>query len=1436
MRLKVILVGLTTSAVLNCHYNLSAQKSSPPTGTGQSVRFERISLEQELSQSTVYCMLQDSKGFMWFGTEDGLNKYDGYTFTVYKHDPENPNSLSNNEVRSIYEDQSGALWVGTVGGLNKLVPNENEEAHPKFLHYKNNPDNPNSLSHNAILSIYEDRSGGLWIGTEDGLNKLVPGESQEAPPKFIHYNNDPENPSTLSHSVIRSIYQGRSGALWIGTEGGLNKLVPNENKESPPTFVHYKNDPDNPNSLSHNVIRAIYEDGSGALWIGTEGGLNRFDREQQTFTHYKHHPDHPHSLSHDAIRSVYEDQSGVLWIGTWGGGLNALDPRLNQGKKQPFTHYKNDPDTPNSLSHNRVRSIYQDRSGVLWIGTEDGLNKFDRKKAKFIHYKHDPDNPNSLNNDVVWSIFEDRSGILWIGTWGGGLNRFDREQNTFTHYEHNPNNRHSLSDNVVWSIYEDRSGGLWIGTKGGLNKVIQNETKGSHPEFIHYTNNPHNPNSLSSNNVRSIREDQSGTLWVGTHGDGLNKLVPSKNAGSPPTFIHYKANPDNPNSLSNNNVWSIHEDQSGSLWIGTWGGGLNKLIPNENAGDSPVFRHYTSDPDNRKSLSNNRVLSIYEDHTGVLWIGTAFGLNKLVPSENAGSPPTFIHYTEQNGLPNDVIYGILEDNQGNLWLSTNKGLSKFNPQSGTFKNYDTRDGLQSDEFNVGAYHKSRNGEMFFGGVNGFNAFYPDQVEDNPHVPPIVITAVKRFDEIVKRDISATDEINLSYKDKYLTLEFVALHYTIPEKNQYAYRMEGFDEDWIYAGTRRVASYTNLDPGNYVFKVRGSNNDGVWNEDGVSMRITITPPPWQTWWAYMLYAIFVVGALYGIRRYELNRIRLKNQLKLEHMEAEKLKELDHLKSRFFANISHEFRTPLTLILGPIEHAISKISNKATKSQLRTAFHNAHRLLRLINQLLDLSKLEAGGSELKARCRNLIPFLKGVVFTFESLANKKQITLDFTTDYPHLNVYFDAEKLEEVFYNLLSNAIKFTPDGGTVSVTVDNAPIPPRGGTWGGVSGFIQITVSDTGIGIPADRLPHIFDRFYQATEMEKATGTLQDRAYQTGTGIGLALARELVELHYGDIAVNSEEGKGTQFIVTLPLGKDHLKEGEIADEFEKSHLEGEKSVLPPTVEAHPASEARIPITSTDSIEDREILLIVEDNPDVRAYIRQHLETNYTIIEAADGADGFEKAADAIPDVMISDIMMPEMDGYELCHALKNDQRTSHIPVILLTAKAGEQNKLHGLKTGADDYLTKPFSSRELSLRVKNLIEQRRKLRERYSREVILKPAEIAITSMDEQFLNRVKEVVEEYLGDEDFTVEELGHEVGMSRVQLHRKLRALTNQSASQFILSMRLQRAVDLMKRDAGTLAEIAYSVGFNTPNYFAKCFRKQFGCAPSEYREKLSR
>lgn len=857
-------ICLTVLIYLNLSLNLYAQMND--------IKFERISIEQGLSQATVWAIMQDSKGFMWFGTADGLNKYDGYSFTVYNHDPRDSTLISNNTIIAIYEDKSGTLWIGTRGGGLNRFDRETE----KFTHYGHDPSNTNSLSDNHILSIHEDKAGALWIGTEYGGFNKFDRETE----RFEPYKHDPANPNSLSSDHIVRICEDKTGVLWIGTNNGLNRF----DKEHK-SFTHYQNSPADANSLSHNQINAIYEDKSGTLWIGTDNGLNKlvlsekegYDiSERVNFVHYQHDPMNPNSLSDSMIRSIYEDKAGNLWIGTAKGGLNKLvlspdsSGRGSDKEKVTFVHYKHNPYDPNSLSSNNVRSIFEDKSGVLWIGTDGkGLNKYVSLKKKFVHYKNDPYDPNSLSDNYVYAICQDKDGTFWIGTIGGGLNKFDREREIFTHYINDPSDPNSLSHNSVLSICESRHEGtksLWIGTSGGLDKLVLSPDsigKGFDKEkdqFMHYKHDPANPNSpksLSDNTVTSIIEDKSGNLWIGTYG-GLDKFDREKKQ-----FVHYKHEPANLNSLSKGRIRSIFEDKSGTLWIGTEGGGLNKFnLSNEQ------FMHYEHDPANLNSLSNNYIFSIYEnssDSGSILWIGTnGGGLNKLVLSETEGfdgEKQKFIWFTQKNGLPSNVVYGILGDKHGNLWLSTNKGLSKFNPRTETFRNYDVNDGLQSNEFNKGAYFKSGNGEMFFGGINGFNSFYPDSIKDNPYIPPVVITKFNKFNKTVKSDISDTEEIDLSYRDKYLSLEFVALDYTNPQQNQYRYRMKGFDEDWIDAGTRRFATYTNLDPGEYVFNVTGSNSDGRWNELGVSVRIVIKPPFWETWWFIILSAVFLIAMGY-----------------------------------------------------------------------------------------------------------------------------------------------------------------------------------------------------------------------------------------------------------------------------------------------------------------------------------------------------------------------------------------------------------------------------------------------------------------------------------------------------------------------------------------------------------------------------------------------
>ncbi|MEQ8995883.1 MAG: two-component regulator propeller domain-containing protein [Coleofasciculus sp. B1-GNL1-01] len=755
------------------------------------LKFEHITVKDGLSQSGVATIIQDNQGMMWFGTQDGLNKYDGYNFTVYKRKEDSSISLSDNFILSLYEDHLGTIWIGTEnGGLNEF-----DRTTEKFTHYIHDSHNLKSISSNYVSSIYEDSWGKLWVGTGGG---------------------------------------------------GLNQF----NRETH-QFTHYTHNPDDSNSLSNNTVLSIYEDSWGKLWVGTDGGgLNQFNRETGQFIHYTHNPNDSNSLSNNTVSSIIEDRFGNLWLATSSWQVNSYGTALDkfEPKIEKFTHYTHDPANPNSLSDNIVGYIFRGNSEILWFGTGfSGIDKLDTKERKFVDYKHDPAIQQSLIDNHISSIYDSGSGLVWIGTYNKGLDKFDRETEQFTSYTHNSDKQNSLSSDNIWSIYEDHSSIVWIGTGGGgLNKFDQKTG-----QFTYYTNDKDNPHSLNDDYIWSIYEDHFGVLWIGTFHGGLNKFDRETER-----FTHYKYDPNDPYSLSDNNIFFIYEDYENILWIGTVNGGLNKFDR-----ETEKFTRYTHNPNNPNSLSYDRVLSINEYPAGTLWIGTyGGGLNKFdIATE------TFTHYTENDGLPSNSVVGILADDNGNLWLSTGNGLSKFNPEAETFRNYDVGDGLQGNEFDgVKAYAKTKDGAMLFGGLNGFNLFYPDQVKDNPHIPPIVITDFRIFDKSVQLNpaISVAKEIKLSYKDDFFSFKFAALDYTNPEKNQYAYKLEGFDHDWIYSGTRRYASYTNLDPGTYTFRVKGSNNDGVWNEEGTSLTITIIPPPWKTGWAYTLYGIAIFGAIYG----------------------------------------------------------------------------------------------------------------------------------------------------------------------------------------------------------------------------------------------------------------------------------------------------------------------------------------------------------------------------------------------------------------------------------------------------------------------------------------------------------------------------------------------------------------------------------------------
>ena len=813
--------------------------SSPQTqfSPGQHLRFERFSLEQGLSQSTVFSMLQDSLGFLWFGTEDGLNKYDGYNFTVFKHDPENPNSLGGNWVQALLEDDSGRLWIGTSdGGLDNY-----DKKLGQFTHYRNDPRDPTSLSDDEITALYQDQNGVLWIGTGGGgLDSLELSEAdgiEKENEQFIHYQHDPEDPNSLSSNLVSAIYEDQVGMLWVGTEdGGLNRFD-SENER----WWHYVNDPGDPWSLGHNTITAISEDQFGALWIGTGGGgLDRFDRVNERFIHYLHDPDEQGSLSSDDVAVIFQDRDGELWIGTRDAGINWFDPDT-----ETFAHYRNDPGNTHSLSSNLVLSIFQDREGVLWFGTiGGGVNKQNMGWRNFALYQNDPDNPNSLGDNMVRSFYQDDHGALWIGTMFGGIDRFDRETGDWRHYRHDPDDPSSLSDDWISVIYEDRSGVLWIGTASGLDKFDpQTET------FAHYQAEPDGPPGSPSNDVRTIYDGKEGEFWIGTKG-GLYRFDRQEESWSHP----FRHDPGDPDSLSEDWVFSFLEDRQGRIWIGTLGGGLNRFDP-----ETKTFTHFKNVPGDPQSLSSNIVVSIVQDQEGTLWIGTGGGIDRFDPVTEV-----FTHYREKDGMPNNSVYCIVEDRGGHLWVSTNKGLSNFDPQKETFRNYEVMDGLQSNEFNSIACLKSDSDEVFFGGIDGFNAFFPDQVVDNPTIPPVVLTSLAQNGEEVDLGIAVdrVAEVTFKWPEDSFDFEYAALSFADPEKNQFAYYLEGFEETWNEVGTRRYGQYTHLPGGTYTLRVKGSNNDGIWNEAGTAVKVTIVPPFWETWWFRGILFIALVGVVFG----------------------------------------------------------------------------------------------------------------------------------------------------------------------------------------------------------------------------------------------------------------------------------------------------------------------------------------------------------------------------------------------------------------------------------------------------------------------------------------------------------------------------------------------------------------------------------------------
>jgi signal transduction histidine kinase/DNA-binding response OmpR family regulator/sugar lactone lactonase YvrE len=978
--------------------------------------------------------------------------------------------------------------------------------------------------------------------------------------------------------------------------------------------------------------------------------------------------------------------------------------------------------------------------------------------------------------------------------------------NMFEHYGLDEDDPHTISSNDINDIFEDQDGMVWFATFSGLNRYDPLTNK-----FTRFQHDPNDRETISSNEVEAIFEDSHGTYWVGTR-NGLNIMDTEKGR-----FIRYLPDNADSGSILGFQFRVIYEDKQGELWFG--GNYLERLNRNDTS-----FIHYLLD----FSSSFVNIYDIQEDDSTNLWLASLQG--GLIQLKR--NTMTFRTMSMYHGLPSNYISAVEIDDNGDIWAGSNRGFSRIRYDTREVRNFDIADGLLNLDIVDRSGFKDKDGWLYFGSRDGIVYFHPDSIKDNTHVPPVHITGLNIGDERKNFDkpLYELSSIELQYNENDISFDFVALDYVNPQKNQYAYMLEGYDEDWRYAGNRRSAYYTNLSPGNYTFRVKGSNNDGYWNEEGASLVVTIHPPFWTTWWAYGIYTFIFLGGLWLIRRNELNKIKLRQDLELEHVHAESLAKLDMEKNKFFSNISHEFRTPLTLILGPLDRFIGNLTSEQQKQELNLVRRNARRLQTLINQLLSLSKLESGKMTLKARAENMVRLTKLFVDSFQSMAEDKGISLEFESEAEEIIMYLDKLKYEKVVNNLLSNAFKFTEKGGKVKVSISSLQVVDN-------KEIVFVKFSDTGIGIRKERLPHVFDRFYQVDEQQLKT--------HLGTGIGLALTKELVELHRGTISVDSELGMGTSFTISLLSGKEHLKEEEIADRkdsfgvAEATILQTDDDLLADDYLFVEDVATRQELQTFTTINNNlPILLIVEDNEDMRSYIKSYLADVYQVLEATNGNEGAEIAIEQLPDIIVSDLMMPVMDGQEMTEKLKGDERTSHIPIILLTAKASMNTKLEGLETGADDFLTKPFDAKELLIRIRNLVEQRRRLQKLLSQHIgdaaqtriIRETAGKSMSKMDEKFLEKAKAVVDEHLSDTDFSTEKFARQMAMSRTQLHRKLKGLTNLSASDFVRDIRLNKAAELLKEGELNITQVSYEIGISSLSYFSKTFREKFGVNPSEY------
>lgn len=1326
----------------------------------------KYSTEQGLSSNTIFGILQDKYGLIWISTEEGMNKFDGKNFTKFAVN-KGRYSLSHNYAQTILLAPDGNIWVGTTDGLN-IYDYKADSIIQVRIDTK-----PLKLVYNDITCLVQgiDKNR-IWIGTYgDAINYY------DNNTKKFYKLQLPTRAQIPQPVNVVSVLEDDNKRLWIGTQhDGIYKY----NLETKKLDKY---------NLTENAstIRTIYQDNFRRIWFGTSEGCYVFNETTQI----PERVNYPRSLSETSIGAIREDRNGKIWIGTE-LFLMSFDARSFSLTEQfPYQTIFQQKFTSN-LDCAIINALFVDRDNNIWVGTAwGGVSMLEATSAKFKLIKHNPGEITDLPNYSVASLSQDKNGNLWIGIDGGGVYTMNLQSGAISRYplDEKKYGRHFKV------VSTDSDGDLWFGTyKNGLLRKRKNSPQ------IEIFKKGDQKNSLPDNEITCIFESKDKTLWIGTN-NGLAKYDKAKSQ-----FIRINI----PRKLIT--ILSIAETSDGIIWLGTYGGYVLSYNPKTN-----ILRNNAL-PFAARIISD---ILVYKDS---IWIATS-GNGLSVYDYKTKKSKT---YTETNGLASNYISSLLRDPQGRIWMGTNKGISRLAPTTGEIQNYNTQDGVQALKFAGRSAIKLSDGRMAFGGFGGINIFDPLLVDKNDKCPQVIFTKLLVSNTIVnpsnndkkssalQENITSAKYIELNYDQSIFTLEFIGINYNATQKINYSYIVEGIDNHWNNIGNQSNVTLRNLSPGEYCFKVKASSPDNVWSDSNIkSIIIIIKPPLWRTWWAYLFYFLVIIGLGYFAWQFTTIRARTSNHLKIERAKREKEEELHQEKLQFFTNISHEFRTPLTLIISPLEKMHQDEIAEDKKAHLKLMLRNAKRLLNMVNQLLDFRKAERGQMRLKVQHQDIVGAIKEIIISFDELRAQKNIQLDFVYEEEVLLGWFDPEFLNKLLFNLLSNAFKFTPDYGDIHVTL-NIDKDAQGNK------AIQIAVSNNGKGIQPDEIQYVFDRFYQGSEQS---------SIQEGTGIGLHLTKNLVELHHGTIEVESKPNVKTKFTITLPIEKSAYLSSELLDE---AQIQSDTAT-----EEYQTNDTEVPEKTTNKIakEHRKRILIVEDNQDIRTCIHSILAADYIIDEAENGIVGLEMVTLHDFDLIISDIMMPEMNGIEMCRQLKSSIETDHIPIVMLTAKSDIENRIEGLSIGADAYITKPFHPNHLIIQVVKLIETRELLKNRFSRRLSLgevQKTEQNQESTDVLFLQKTISIILNKIMETEFNGDALAAELGISRMGLHRKIKALTDQSTGEFIRNIRLKKAYELLSIPGKNISEVCYDVGFNSHSYFTACFNEMFKMTPSEYVRSL--